>query len=171
MQPTPLPPVHLLHVPAAGALNARLLEQFLAARDGPEVRKTHYLYGRFENIYLARERTPAILPLIDAAQRAVAEVLRHPGPLRCGHWFNLMGPGERTSMHAHEENDELLSAVYYVSVPQGGGDLILDAAPATIRIRPQDGLMVLFPPDLPHAVEPNESGRDRLSVAFNFGPA
>jgi predicted 2-oxoglutarate/Fe(II)-dependent dioxygenase YbiX len=82
-----------------------------------------------------------------------------------------MGPGHRTSLHTHDEHDELLSAVYYVTAPQDSGDLVIEDTPVTIRVRPEAGLMVLFPPDAPHAVEENASDRDRLSVAFNFGPA
>jgi hypothetical protein len=170
MRINPLPPVHLLRLPDAEALNAALLQQFLACHQDPDVHKTHFVQGRFENLYIERERTPAILPLIAAAERAAGEILRRPGPLRCGHWFNLMGPGHRTSLHSHEENDELLSAVYYLRIPERSGDLVLQEPPVRIRVRPAEGLMVLFPPWLPHAVERNESTQDRLSVAFNFGP-
>jgi hypothetical protein len=166
-----LPPVHLVRLPDAEALNARLLAEFHAALDAPDNRRSHFLHGRFENLYIERRHTPTILALLAAAEQAAAELLHQPGPLRCGHWFNLMGPGHRTSLHTHEEADELLSAVYYVTAPPDSGDLLLEADPFTIRLRPEAGLMALFPPDLPHAVETNRSGQERLSVAFNFGPA
>jgi uncharacterized RmlC-like cupin family protein len=82
-----------------------------------------------------------------------------------------MGPGHRTSLHTHEERDELLSAVYYVTAPAHCGDLVLDLSLTRLRLSPSPGLMVLFPPDVPHEVDVNRSGEDRLSVAFNFGPA
>jgi hypothetical protein len=171
MHLTALPPVHLLRIPGAAVINDRLWDQFQTARDAPELRRSHFLHGRYENLYLDRDRTPAIGPLIDAATQAATTILGHPGPLRCGHWFNLMGPGERTSLHTHEEDGELLSAVYYVRTPEHCGDLLLEDPPVTVRVRPEAGLMVLFPPDLPHAVEPNGSTAARLAVAFNFGPA
>jgi len=166
-----LPPVHLVYIPEAESLNQCLLERFRSVYEGPDTRRSHFLHGRFENIYIDREHTPEILPLITAAGQAAQKILYWSEPLRCGHWFNLMGPGHRTSLHTHEEDDELLSAVYYITAPEHSGDLLLEATPFTIRLRPSPGMMALFPPNLPHAVECNASGQDRLSVAFNFGPA
>ena len=90
--------------------------------------------------------------------------------LRYGLWFNYMPPGAITTLHNHDNEDELLSAVYYVTAPDKSGELVMKASPVSIRIEPSPGLMVFFPPDLPHAVETNQSGEERLSVAFNFGP-
>jgi len=166
-----LPPIHLVYISDEETLNQRLLERFWSVHDSPAARRSHFFHGRFENLYIEREHTPEILPLLTAAEQAAQEILQRPGPMRCGHWFNLMGPGHRTSLHTHEEDDELLSAVYYVTAPERSGDLVLEDPPFTIRLRPSPGMMALFPPHLPHAVERNESEQDRLSVAFNFGPA
>jgi uncharacterized RmlC-like cupin family protein len=166
-----LPPVHLLRLPEAEAVNRRLLQRFSVLREDPATRRTHFLHGRYENLYIDRERVPEILPLIQAGTRAAATILGRTGPLRCGFWFNWMGPGHRTSLHTHEERDELLSAVYYVTAPAHCGDLVLDLSLTRLRLSPSPGLMVLFPPDVPHEVDVNRSGEDRLSVAFNFGPA
>ena len=58
--------------------------------------------------------------VVGAAQKLLgATQLRH------GFWFNEMHPGHRTTLHSHEELDELLSAVYYVSCPDDSGRLIL----------------------------------------------
>jgi oxalate decarboxylase/phosphoglucose isomerase-like protein (cupin superfamily) len=81
-----------------------------------------------------------------------------------------MGSGESTSEHIHDENDELLSAVYYVAAPELSGDLLLYDGPLTIRVAPVPGTFLFFPPDLPHAVETNLSPRLRLSLGINFGP-
>jgi hypothetical protein len=166
-----LPPIHLLYIPEADTLNQRLLARFSALRDSPDTRRSHFFHDRFENLYIERERMPEALPLIAAAEQAAHEILHQPGPLRCGFWFNQMDPGHCTSLHTHEEHDELLSAVYYVSAPEHSGDLVLVSSPFTIRLHPSPGMMAFFPPDLPHAVETNESSQSRLSVAFNFGPA
>jgi uncharacterized RmlC-like cupin family protein len=91
--------------------------------------------------------------------------------LRCGFWFTAMGPGQSTSEHTHEENDELLSAVYYVEAPEGSGDLVLYDGPLAIHVAPEAGVLLFFPPALPHSVEANRSGRARLSIGINFGPA
>ena len=81
-----------------------------------------------------------------------------------------MQPGQRPSLHSHEELDERLSAVYYVTCADDSGRLILHDDEAQILVTPRPGLLVFFPPDLPHEVEENRSDQTRLSVAFNFGP-
>ncbi len=165
-----LPPVHWLHLPDFESLNAGLLERFDALKDDPGHRRSHHFHGRYENLYIERELIPEIQPLIEAVERAAMEVLGRGEPIRCGFWFNAMGPGQRTTPHSHEEDDELLSAVYYVTVPENSGELLLYADPATIRVTPEPGLLVLFPPSLEHEVEENRSDELRLSIAFNFGP-
>ena len=70
-----------------------------------------------------------------------------------------------------EEEDELLSCVYYLQTPADCGDLLVHHAGGTERITPTEGQFVFFSPKLAHEVEENRSGKQRLSVAFNFGPA
>ncbi len=114
---------------------------------------------------------PVLGSLLDQALACAAHILgRSPTRLRCGFWLNAMEPGQSTSEHTHEEDDELLSAVYYVEAPEGSGDLVLYDGPLTLRLAPEAGTLLFFPPDLPHAVETNRSGRSRLSIGINFGP-
>jgi uncharacterized RmlC-like cupin family protein len=118
-----------------------------------------------------RSRIPALEPVLVQALACAASILGLPAnELRCGFWFNTMGPGQSTSEHTHDENDELLSAVYYVEAPEGSGDLVLYDGPLEIRVAPEAGVLLFFPPSLPHAVEINRSGRSRLSIGINFGP-
>ena len=134
-------------------------------------RRTHFVGGRFENLYLERTRIPALAPVLDQALACAAIILgRSPERLRCGFWLNLTGPGQGTSEHTHDESDELLSGVYYVDIPPDSGDLILYDGPSTIRIEPHPGSFIFFPPDLPHAVEINRSALPRLSIGINIGP-
>ena len=81
-----------------------------------------------------------------------------------------METGHRTLPHHHDENDELLSAVYYIRVPGNSGDLILYAGGEEVRIQPQEGKLVMFAPDLLHAVTTHRGSGLRLSVAMNVGP-
>ncbi len=171
MQLSALPPIHWLRVPKADSLNKILNERFSVLKDAPATGKTHFFHGRFENLYIRGEQLPEIAPLVKIAETVAGERLGSAQSLRSGYWFNAMGPGHVTSRHSHEEIDELLSAVYYVDVPADSGDLILHADPAVVRITPEPGLMVLFPPDLEHEVTENRSREQRLSIAFNFGPA
>jgi len=164
-------PIRRCVVPDAEVLNRRLLVDF---RDlGPDDfdRRSHLIGGRYENLYLERGRLPALEPVLTQALACAGRILgMSPDDLRCGFWFNAMGPGQSTSEHTHDENDELLSAVYYVEAPEGSGDLVLYDGPLTIRVSPEAGVLLFFPPDLPHAVESNRSGGPRLSIGINFGP-
>jgi hypothetical protein len=134
------------------------------------VRRSHSFHGRFENTYVPAELIPPLAPLLDWVLQQ-ARALLGRDDLRYGFWFNEMAPGQRTSLHSHEEDDELLSAVYYLAAEPGCGRLVLWDGESDCRVEPQPGLLLLFPPDLPHEVEPNQSDQPRLSVAFNFGPA
>jgi hypothetical protein len=164
-----LPPVHFATLGNAAVLNAKLIEAFEREKSCGSVRQTHHFFGRFENTYVDRKRLPEIAPVVEFAHAKACQRLAKPA-LHLGYWFNEMHPGHRTSLHAHEELDELLSAVYYCSAPENSGRLLLRDGPVTIAITPAAGMLVMFPPDLPHEVETNRSDATRLSIAFNFGP-
>jgi uncharacterized RmlC-like cupin family protein len=134
-------------------------------------RRSHFVEDRFENLYLDLSHMPALIPVMDQAIACASLILERPSEaLRFGFWFNAMAPGQSTSLHTHEEDDELLSVVYYVTAARDSGDLFLYAGPATVRIRPEAGTFLFFPPDLPHAVETNRSQEPRLSIGINIGP-
>ena len=162
--------VHFAELDDAETVNRRLALAFARQKHAPHVRRTHQFHGRFENTYIDAEYLPELTPVSDLAQR-LARSLLGTSELRHGFWFNEMQPGQRTSLHSHEELDERLSAVYYVTCPDDSGRLILHDDDAQIFIDPRPGLLVLFPPNLPHEVEENRGSGTRLSVAFNFGPS
>lgn len=155
-----------------GALNAGLSARFSELAGTECVRRTHFFGGRFENTYIDARDIPEIAPLISQVKELTAQFLRlESADLKVGFWFNVMEPGQRTLPHHHDENDELLSAVYYIRVPENSGDLILHLGGDCLRIRPQEGKLVMFAPAVVHEVTPNLSQELRLSVAFNVGPA
>ena len=162
--------VYFAELPGAEAVNRALLAGFARERDAPDLRRTHHFAGRFENTYIPAQRLPELVPLSAFVLQAATRVLG-AAPQRHGFWFNEMLPGQRTTLHSHEEDDERLSAVYYLLSPAGSGRLILHDDEAQIAVTPRPGLLVLFPPDLPHEVEENRSDSTRLSIAFNFGLA
>jgi len=164
------PPLYLGELPDHQRLNQQLIEAFAREQLGPSSRQSHFELGRFENTYIDRSAIPEIEPLIDAARQAAQSILQQDN-LKLGFWFNVMAPGERTARHNHEEEDELLSCVYYLQAPAHCGDLLVHHAGGTERIRPREGRFVFFSPKLAHEVEENRSPHQRLSVAFNFGPA
>lgn len=153
--------------------NKALLSAFLESQHEPGIRKTHLFEGRYENIYLNEGHIPELTPLIKTAIKS-AEVILNTQNLRAGYWFNYMPPGSTTTLHTHDDDDELLSAVYYVHVPKDSGNLIIydvaeNAAQKKIEIIPKAGEFIFFKPDVRHEVSRNNSNEHRLSIGINFG--
>jgi hypothetical protein len=158
-------------MPDAERINRRVLTAFAALTEDDFSRRTHFFGGRFENLYLDRSRIPELQTVLDRAEVCAQKILGWGRrPLRCGFWLNAQGPGQSTSEHTHEEIDELLSGVYYLQAPEGSGDIVLREGRFTIRVTPQAGMFLFFPPSSSHRVETNRSAELRLSLAFNFGP-
>jgi len=99
-------------------------------------------------------------------------------------WLNVNPPGGYNGPHQH--TDAHLSGVYYVDVPKspsdkGGAIEFLAPHPVRLlgglvkaplfsermRVQPEAGDMLIFPGQLPHWVHPNDSGKARVTVAFN----
>jgi len=154
------------------SLNDSLCSRFMdLCREG-RVRQSHHFAGRFENIYIDRNDIPEINALLTIVRARGAELLSvEPNALKAGFWFNAMDPGHRTTLHHHDENDELLSAVYYIRVPADSGALVLHDGDIQAVVQPCAGKLVMFAPHVPHEVTVNNSREMRLSVAFNVGPA
>ena len=86
--------------------------------------------------------------------------------------------------HHHSNSD--LSAAYYVSAHENCGDIVFyDPRPAPVHnhpisktanklnatvnsIRPESGMLVLFPSYLEHSVNPNLSKKKRIVISFNL---
>jgi len=157
---------------AAEKLNDNLFRRFVELSGTDRVRQTHHFGGRFENIYIDAADIPEIAVVLDLLKRHAGRLLGIPADrLQAGFWFNAMDVGHRTSLHHHDENDELLSAAYYIRVPENSGNLILYEADRKVCIQPQEGKLVMFPPSVPHEVTANRGSGLRLSVGMNVGPA
>jgi uncharacterized protein (TIGR02466 family) len=156
-------------------INANLAAGFLKQQNNPDIRKTHLFEGRYENIYLNEQHIPELTVLINEAV-SLAEDLLNVKNIRAGYWFNSMPPGASTTLHTHDDDDELLSGVYYVHVPENSGNLIIyddsdKSQPKTIEITPKTGEFIFFKPDVRHEVSRNNSAEHRLSIGMNFGQA
>jgi uncharacterized protein (TIGR02466 family) len=104
----------------------------------------------------------------------LAEDLLNIKNLHAGYWFNYMPPGATTTLHTHDDDDELLSCVYYVNVPENSGNLIIyetldNNKQKKIEIQSTTGDFIFFKPDIRHEVSRNNSSEFRLSIGFNFG--
>jgi len=86
----------------------------------------------------------------------------------------------------HQHGNSNISAAYYVAAPESCGDIVFyDPRPAAVyshpiskspnilnatinSIKPEEGLLVLFPSYLEHSVNPNLSGEKRVVISFNI---
>ena len=103
-------------------------------------------------------------------------------------WININKPGDYNTRHNHPGSD--LSGVFWVKSLQKSGNLTFYSPNVmtqmeqinsikdeigkklfitpTFQIEPLEGVIVLFPSDLSHAVQKNNSDEDRISVSFNI---
>ena len=149
-------------------INSIIETGFLKHHNAANIRKTHLFEGRYENIYLNEQHIPELKPLINEAVKLAEDFLDIKN-LRAGYWFNYMPPGATTTLHTHDDDDELLSCVYYVNVPENSGNLIIYENSDKIEIKSRTGEFIFFKPDVPHQVSKNNSTKHRLSIGFNFG--
>ncbi len=164
--------LHEFTLEEADKLNASLYARFMELFRTGRVRQSHHFAGRFENIYINEVDIPEIATLLTVVKQQAGQLLGMPAnTLKAGFWFNAMEGGHVTAPHHHDENDELLSAVYYIRVPENSGDLVLHDEDRKIRVQPRPGKLVMFTPDVLHEVTTNYSPELRLSVGINVGPA
>jgi len=98
-------------------------------------------------------------------------------------WANVNQRGDFNAVHAHPGST--WSGTYYVDAGdagegEAGASLQLfdpcsgrsvsypTLAPTCVYIRPNPGLMILFPSYVPHMVFPHEGSGTRISIAFNL---
>jgi len=103
-------------------------------------------------------------------------------------WININKPQGYNISHSHPQSD--LSAVLWINSPEKSGKLCFNSPNVfsqhkTIEkcrenvkeslnyyhdfwIEPSEGKMIVFPSDLIHLVDVNESEEDRISISFNI---
>jgi uncharacterized protein (TIGR02466 family) len=112
---------------------------------------------------------------------ALDEMGAQGAPFTLQSWINVHDRGGFNFLHMHD--GALLSGCFYLQVPQGSGSLTFrDPRPGVlhspfkgsgpnackeVNLRPDAGLLVLFPHWLEHYVEPHESDVGRIVIAFN----
>ena len=122
------------------------------------------------------------------------EVIKQKMPQRSDHmlsyfeiqaWLNINSSFDWNEVHSHQDDGVLLSGVYYAKVPENSGNIRLydprtnhsknlydkyynEGKGNYLTVAPKDQMLLFFPPWLPHMVEPNLSGTERISVGFNI---
>ena len=99
-------------------------------------------------------------------------------------WSIVNEEGAWNQKHHHSNSD--ISAAYYVSAHENCGDIVFyDPRPARVykfpisnspnklnatinSVKPESGLLVLFPSYLEHSVNPNLSNKKRIVISFNL---
>ena len=99
-------------------------------------------------------------------------------------WAIINTKGSLNQKHHHSNSD--ISAAYYVSAHDNCGDIVFyDPRPARVyrypvakspnklnatinSVKPEPGLLVLFPSYLEHSVNPNLSDKKRIVISFNL---
>lgn len=171
---------------AAPALNAVLLREIEAVRQvEPSRAKAKGTWQSAGDLH----RRPAFRPLAEAAMAAARGVVgflrwKHEGLEITNLWANINY--EAYAHHHHHHPNNHVSGVYYAKAAPGAGDIVFHdprpqahlmepavtaytpATSAKHSFKPEEGLMLLFPSWLEHSVDPNESGRERVSFAFNL---
>ena len=151
-------------------VNQTVLDKFESLTDDDFKEKTHLFHGRYENLYLDEDKISELKIIIDKAVENAAEILNlNKTKLAYGFWLNAMEPNHVTTAHTHDDDDELLSCVYYIKVPENSGDLVITDDNEKTVIKPEEGMFVFFSPETLHEVTLNKSNEKRLSIAFNFG--
>jgi uncharacterized protein (TIGR02466 family) len=87
-------------------------------------------------------------------------------------------------LHVHDHGGVIVACVYYVKAPENSGDLLLIDPRGSVnwdweskdgfdgakykRVKPKEGKLVIFPGYVLHAVDPNNSKEERVSIAINI---
>ena len=100
-------------------------------------------------------------------------------------WINVNGKGHANSFHSHHDKtlqtkEVGVSGVFYISIPEKNmGDIVFQdifkrSNPLVYgygppkKFEPKQNMLLLFPSDFFHSVEPNQSDKKRISLAFNY---
>jgi uncharacterized protein (TIGR02466 family) len=124
--------------------------------------------------------------LFDYSIMRTKDLLQHEKVSIGNAWININKAKDYNAMHPHPMS--IISGIIYIYVPknmEGGNlkfyrersftDYRIDEYlkkekygwPSAV-ITPKTGLLVLFPANLMHSVEPHISNEDRISIAINF---
>lgn len=153
------------------AANAGLAKAILDLPNDAFERRSHFFHGRYENLYVDSSKLPDLKSVLETALSKSAELLQQSADsLKLGFWLNIMNKGDVTTLHSHDDDDELLSAVYYIQVPTGSGMFKLHYAGEVKEIEPVTGRFMFFDPSLPHEVSEHQNDISRISIGINLGP-
>lgn len=163
------PIMHVGHLQGAEQLNERIVASYNILNKKGMLGRSHFFGGRFENFHPDLDHLPELKPVLEQATVYASILLGKPAQsLKRDFWINEMAPGQTTSTHDHDEDNILLSAVYYIYAPKNSGNLIIHDERFFTEFEPADGIFVFFAPTVMHSVSENLSNENRLSMGMNF---
>lgn len=130
-------------------------------------------------------RQAEFAPLRQLAAKAMQVALQQMGVAKpvfaLEAWANVNDPGGYNLSHVHAGT--LLSACFYLTVPEGAGAIVLhDPRPGAmhsvfqgkgvnncqaVAVKPREGLLLVFPAWLEHHVNVHQGSEPRVSIAMN----
>jgi uncharacterized protein (TIGR02466 family) len=190
-------PISLRTVPSAPTLNPGLERAILARAQKGEANRISNVGGWQSLPDFLEWPEPEIKLLGQEVDRAIQQVSALPAMLgrqtdapprvtyRAYGWANVNHPGDYNMIHLHPGNQ--WSVVYYVATgtphpdtPMNGRIELRDPRPAAIYarmpgftcgqpmlIKPQPGMMLVFPAWIEHGVHPFQGEGRRISIAIN----
>ena len=151
--------------------NAELAKSILKLPEEAFSRRTHLFHGRYENLYINANELPGLEAVLEKGLNKAAEILgKTKQEVKLGFWLNIMNQGDVTTLHRHDDDDELLSAVYYVQAEEKSALFRLHHGTDIEEVVPVAGRFMFFNPALPHEVLVHHSASPRISIGINFGP-
>ena len=190
-------PLSIRRVPNAAAINPGLERAILARRVRDEGNRISNVGGWQSRPDFLDWPEPEIKMLASEVDRAIQQIMalpaileqRPPSPARVKHqtygWANVNETGSYNMLHMHPGHH--WSVVYYVAVgtpmpdtPMNGRLELRDPAPAAqfaripgfrcgqpMLIKPDAGMMIVFPSYIEHGVHPFHGEGHRISIAIN----
>ena len=149
----------------------QLAETILKLPEEAFNRRTHLFHDRYENLYIEATKLPGLEKILHEGLNKAAEILNQSKEsLKLGFWLNIMNQGDVTTLHRHDDNDELLSAVYYVQANKDSAIFRLHHQGEVKEMIPVAGRFMFFDPTLAHEVTEHQIKTPRISIGINFGP-
>ena len=134
-----------------------------------------------DNAAIKQLKEQVIMPAaVDYLRQVFGAESRQLDPWPVG-WANVLGEGDWQGPHNHPTDKNVASGVYYVHLPEEKPspegciefinpipESVHHGFPATRRLHPKEGLMVLFPPYYTHYVHPFRGAGKRAIIAFDL---
>lgn len=157
------------------------IERMRAAQPSPVGRSNRQGWNSDKTVFQQPEFGQLAASVKLALAYALRQVTGGETPLELEAWVNLHERGAYNSTHVHQ--GALISATFYLTVPEGSGNLVFrDPRPGVVlspfrgdrvnsstvvSVKPHAGLLVVFPNWLEHEVAPHEADTPRVAIGIN----